>query len=199
MNETSTGIDQVHARTKPIERVDEGRDFGSLELEHPADQDGTPDMRRDQPHLPARMVVDGAVALVAEDSEYGRADRGPVDDRADEVDEALRFGPLAIQFTLGEFCERHQIGGGNRLFEVAEKMPFRGWIDLSKKLGRQRHLKSGAMGYRGVMCADILAEKPASGAADKVSDSFDGILPARGIDGRVVNDADQVAELLPVN
>ena len=68
MNQAPGRIDQIHAGTEPIERIDEGRDFRRLELEHSADQYGAPDMRRDQPHLPARLVVDDAVPLVAEDS-----------------------------------------------------------------------------------------------------------------------------------
>ena len=96
VNETSTGIDEEHARAEPIERVNECRDFGGLELEHPADHDGTPDVRRDQPHLLARTIVHDAISLVAKDSEYGRTDRGPLNDRAQEIDKTLRLGPLKV-------------------------------------------------------------------------------------------------------
>ena len=65
-------VDEIHARAEPIEGIDECRDFAGLELEHSADQDGTPDVRRDQSHLPARPVIDEAVSLVAEHAEYGR-------------------------------------------------------------------------------------------------------------------------------
>ena len=196
VNETPGRIDQIHAGTKPIERIDEGRDFRRLELEHSADQHGAPDMRRDQPHLPARLVVDEAVSLVAEHSEDGRADRRPVDDRAQEIDEALGLGPLTIQFALGEFAERHQVGGRNRLFEVAEKVPLGGRIDLLKESNRQRPLESEAVRDRDVVDADVLAEKPGAGAADEAGGPFDGALPKRRINGGIVNDADQVAQLL---
>ncbi len=71
VNQTSGRIDEIHARTKPVERIDESRDFRGLELEHSADQHGAPDMRSDQPHLPTCLVIDHAVSLVAEHSEDG--------------------------------------------------------------------------------------------------------------------------------
>jgi hypothetical protein len=179
MNQTPGRIDQIHAGTEPIERIDEVRDFRRLELEHSANQHGSPDMRRDQPHLPARLVVDDAVPFVAEDSENGGADGRPVDDRAQEIDQALGLGPLTIQFALGEFADRHQVGGRNRLFKVAEKVPLCGRIDLLKESNRQRRLESNAVRDRRVRNADILAEKSATGTADKAGDPFDGTLPKR--------------------
>ena len=120
----------------------------------------------------------------------------PVDDRAQEIDQALGLGPLTIQFALGEFAERHQVGGRNRLFEVAEKVPLCGRIDLLKESNRQRRLESNAVRDRRVRNADILAEKSAAGAADKAGDPFDGALPKRRFDGGVVNGADQVTQPL---
>jgi hypothetical protein len=93
-------------------------------------------MRRDQPHLPAGVVVDEAVSLVPEHPEYRYADRRPVDHGAQEIDQALGFGPLTIQLTLGEFIDRHQVGGGNRLFKVAEKVALCGRVDLLKQSNR---------------------------------------------------------------
>ena len=80
MNQAPVRVDEIHARAQPIEGIDECRDFAGLELEHSADQDGTPDVRSDQSHLPARPLIDKAVSLVAEHAEYGRADRRPVDE-----------------------------------------------------------------------------------------------------------------------
>ena len=96
VDEAPARIDEKHARSQPIERIDERRDFRRLELEHSANQHGTPDVRRDQTHLPARAVIDDAVSLVAEDSEDGRADRRPVDNGAQEIDDSLGLGPLTI-------------------------------------------------------------------------------------------------------
>ena len=162
MNESPVRIDEIHARAKPIERIDECRDFRRLELEHSADQHGAPDMRSDQPHMPTRLIVDEAVSPAAEHSEDGRADRCPVDHRTQEIDQSLRLGPLTIQVGLGEFCERHQVGGRNRHFEVAEKVPLRGRIDLLKEGNRQRPLESDARaGLDAVQGTDVLAEQPA--------------------------------------
>ena len=44
--------------------------------------------------------------------------------------------------------------------------------------------------------SDVLAEQPGAGAADKAGAPFESALPKRGIDGRIVNDADQVAQAL---
>src|SRR5258707_7032643 len=52
------------------------------------------------------------------------------------------------------------------------------------------------MRARGVVGADVLAKQGTAGAADEVCRSFDGVLPKRGVDGRIVDDADQLAELL---
>ena len=113
------------------------RDFAGLELEHPVDQDGTPDVRRDQSHLPARPVVDQAVSLVAEHAEDGRADRRPVENSADEIDQALRPRPLTIQFGLAQFANRDQVGGRNRLLDVAEKVRLCGRINRFEQGDRQ--------------------------------------------------------------
>jgi hypothetical protein len=50
-----------------------------------------------------------------------------------------------------------------------------------------------------VLNTDVLAEKSACGAADELGGPYDGVLPTRGIDGSIVDDADQFAQLLPVN
>jgi hypothetical protein len=96
VNEAPFRVDEIHARAEPIEGIDKCRDFADLELEHSANQDGTPDVRSDQSHLPARAVIDETVSLVAEHAEYGRTDRGPVENGAYEIDEALRLRPLTI-------------------------------------------------------------------------------------------------------
>ncbi|MCK1289742.1 MULTISPECIES: hypothetical protein [unclassified Bradyrhizobium] len=43
---------------------------------------------------------------------------------------------------------------------------------------------------------DVLAEQPACCAANELHDADDGVFPTRGIDGGIVDDADQVAQLL---
>jgi hypothetical protein len=50
----------------------------------------------------------------------------------------------------------------------------------------------------GVVGADILAEKPTANAAYEIGGSLDGVLPQGRIDGGIVNDADQVAQMLLV-
>ena len=49
---------------------------------------------------------------------------------------------------------------------------------------------------RGVVGADILAKQGRAGAADEICRPFDSVLPQRGVDGGIVDDADQLAELL---
>ena len=124
MNEARFRVDQIHSRAESIERIDEGCELCRLELEHPADQHRTPDVRSDQPHLPARPVIDDAVSFVAEHSEDGDADRRALDHRGKEIDIAERLRPLTIQFGLGQFPERDQIGGCDRLFKVAKEVPL---------------------------------------------------------------------------
>jgi|SRR5215470_16933410 len=82
VNEAPFCVDEIHARAEPIDCIDKCRDLRSLELKHSANQHGASDVRNDQPHLPARPVIDNAVSLVAEHSEYGRTDCTPVDNGA---------------------------------------------------------------------------------------------------------------------
>ena len=195
MNEASVRVDQIHARAEPIEGIDEGRDFAGLELEHPADQDGAADVRRDQSHLPARPLIDQAVSLVAEHAEDGRADGRPVENRADEIDEALGPRPLAVQFGLPEFPKGISSRGRNRLLDVAEKVRLGGRIDRLEQRDRQP-LESELMLADGVVGPDILVDERGPGAADESGRPFDGALPKRRIDGGIVDDADQIAQSL---
>ena len=49
-----------------------------------------------------------------------------------------------------------------------------------------------------MLCIDVFAENPGAGAANEISDPFDGILPKRLIDRGIVDDADQVAQPLTI-
>jgi hypothetical protein len=195
VNEAPVRIDEIHARAESVEGIDECRDFAGLELEHPADQDGTPDVRSDQSHLPARPLIDKAVPLVAEHAEYRRAERRPVENRADEVDQALRLRPLTIQFGLAEFAKRDQVGGRNRLLDVSEKMRLCGGIDRFEQ-GDRQPLESELMLGNGVVGTDILVDERSPGPADEIGRPFDGALPKGRVDGGIVDDADQVAQSL---
>ena len=44
----------------------------------------------------------------------------------------------------------------------------------------------------------VLAEKPRSDTTHVIRNPFDGILPKRLIDGRVIDEADQIAQLLTI-
>ena len=45
---------------------------------------------------------------------------------------------------------------------------------------------------------DVLAEKPRADAAHEICNSFDGRFPKGLINGGIVDDADQIAELLTI-
>ena len=64
------------------------------------------------------------------------------------------------------------------------------------EIGRQRCLKPEMMRAGGVVGANVLAKQGSAGAADEICRALDGVLPKRGIDGGIVDDADQLAELL---
>ena len=101
--------DEIHARAQPIEGIDEVATSPALNSNILSIRTAR-HVRRDQSHLPARPVVDQAVSLVAEHAEDGRADGRPVENGADEVDEALGLGPLTIKFPPAEFANRDQVG-----------------------------------------------------------------------------------------
>ena len=99
-------VDQEHAGAEAVEGIGEGRGLGSLEIDRPADQHRAADVRDDEPHALARLVVDQAVALVAEDAEHGGARRRLVEHGADEVHQPLRPRPLLVEARLEELRRR---------------------------------------------------------------------------------------------
>ena len=106
VNDAAVRVDQEHAGAEAVERIGEGRRFGGLEVDRPADQHRAADVRHDEPHAPARLVVDDAVALVPEDAEHGGARRRLVEHGADEVDQALRPRPFLVEAGLDELRRR---------------------------------------------------------------------------------------------
>ena len=114
---------------------------------------------------------------------------------ADEIDEALGLRPLAIQFGLSKLSKWYQVGGRNRLLDVAEKVRLGGRIDRLEQRDRQP-LESELMLADGVARPDILADERGPGAADESGRSLDSALPERRVDGGIVDDADQIAQSL---
>ena len=123
MDDAANRIDQEHAGRDTVERIGEGCSFRGLEIDRLADQNGAPDMRNDESHAPARIVVDEAVALVTKDAEHCDAGRGLLQHGCDEVHQARRLRPFAIESGLEEFVVRNQIGGGDRPFDLGRKCP----------------------------------------------------------------------------
>src|SRR6267378_1731253 len=132
VNDTPALIDETQAGVKSIERIGECRGLRKLQIEYSGNKDRAANVRSDQPHVMTRFVIDEAVALVAEDPEHGHAGCRPVENGADEVDEALRPSPFPIESSRSEFIVRHQIGSRDRLFDLCEKVSHGGRIYLSK-------------------------------------------------------------------
>ena len=86
VDDAPTRIDEQHAGADAVERVGEGRYFGSLQADHPANQHGAADVRNDEAHAPAHRVVDPTVPLVPEDAEHGGACRRLVERNIQDVD-----------------------------------------------------------------------------------------------------------------
>jgi hypothetical protein len=122
VNDTPVLIDEIQAGVEPIERIGECPGLRNLLIEQPGNDDRAANVRNDQAHAVTRFVIDEAVALMAEDPEHGDAGGRFVENRAHEVDEALRPGPFLIKCGLGELVVRHQIGGRDRLFDLGEKV-----------------------------------------------------------------------------
>ncbi len=197
MNQAPGRIDQIHAGTEPIERIDESRDFRRLELEHSC-------------RSARRASICGAISLICrrawssttpfrswrkELRKMAGADGRPVDDRAQEIDQALGLRP--IDDTIRSRRVRRTTSGRwsrSAVRVVAEKVPFsRPDRSRWKESNRQRRPKSNAVRIDACATPDILAEKSAAGAADKAGDPLDGTLLKRSFNGGVVSSgADQV-------
>ena len=196
MDEPSFGIDEIHARAEPIERIGERRGFRSFELKHSSDQHGTSEMRSDQAHVPPRLLVDDAVSLMAEHSEYRSAYCSPVDEHAHEIDNALRLGPFTINSVSASSPKASNRWSQSAVQGRRESAARR----MHRSVERVRPATASGIqsdaGIGGVRDADILAEKSAANAADKWVALWMASSQQRGIDGSIVNDADQVAQML---
>jgi hypothetical protein len=193
VNDTPARIDKIQAGFEPIERIGECPGLRDLQIEHSGNYHRAANVRSDQPHAMTRFVIDEAVALMAEDPEHDHAGCRSVEHRTDEVDKPLRPSPFLIKSGRSEFIVWHQVGSGDRLFDLCEKVSGCGCMYLSNQCDRQWPNNSEAVKCQAMLCIYVLAEKPRAGAAHEIGGPFDGILPKRLIDGGIVDDADQIA------
>ena len=73
MDHPPAGVDQEQAGADAVEGIGECGRFGGLEIDQLADQHRAANVRDDQAHAPAHLVVDDAIPLVTEDAEKGDA------------------------------------------------------------------------------------------------------------------------------
>jgi OOP family OmpA-OmpF porin len=125
MQHLAIGIDEDHTGTHGVECLGERAGFDLLQVDNLGNHDGAPDVRRDQTHAPARVLIDDAVAPVAEHAKHRCLGRRLLQEDADELDQPLRFSPFAVEPRVEEFLVWHEVGGRSRFFDVGEK-PDRG-------------------------------------------------------------------------
>ncbi len=75
-------------------------------------------MRPDEPHVPARLVVDRTVALVPKHADHRRVRRRFVEHADHEIDQALRLRPLPIEPGREELMVGNDVADGGRLVDV---------------------------------------------------------------------------------
>jgi hypothetical protein len=87
-------------------------------------------VRHDEPHAPTCFVIDETVTLVAKDHEAGNRGQRLLEHRVGGVDQSLRLCPLPVEARFAEFVIWHDVGSGDRLLELGEKMARRCRIEL---------------------------------------------------------------------
>ena len=110
MGDASCRIDQKHASAQRIETVGERCSLDGLEIDHPANQSRTANVRSDEREPPAHLVVSEAVGQIARDEEC-RAGRCRFLDVAKQaIDHALRKQPFPAEARSAELVTRDAIG-----------------------------------------------------------------------------------------
>ena len=155
-------------------------------------------MRREQAQAPARLVVDEAVALVAEHAAHGDAGRGLVERDRHVVDDALRAQPFLVDAHLAQFVERQEIGPGERLLDLGKELPARERIEPDVALEIQPVVVriDAAVGeeQRALPGRRILGEQAGRGAADEARDLPERVGPPRRVERRIVDAAGERQE-----
>ena len=149
-------------------------------------------------HAPARFVVDDAVAFAAEYPEQRRRGHRLVQHRGNEIDQALRLGPLLVELRFQKFVIGHQIRGRDRLPDIGEVMAGRGGIELYVFFEIEIPIIR--------IDAGIVIDIAGSGdralgkdrrrlTADKPSGLADDVMPQREVERGIIDLADKLEEL----
>ena len=200
VNDAPARIDQQHAGADAVEGVGEGCGLGCLQADHPPDQHRTADVRDDETHAVACLVVDQAIPLVAENREQDCACAGFVERGGDVVHQPLRPHPLLVEARRQELLVRHDVGGGDRLLDLGEEMAGRERVELCVFFDIELPELTADIALLEIhssrLADGILGVERRRRAADEGAALAERRGPLRRIECRVVDVADQPRQLL---
>ena len=108
---------RIDAGAQAVHRLRQRCRLVLLEADDLGNHRRTPDVRRDQAHAPACLLIDNAVPLMPEHPEHRGLGGRLLQKDADEIDQPLRLCPFPIETGLEEFVVGNEIGRRCRLFD----------------------------------------------------------------------------------
>src|SRR5882724_5992329 len=100
-----------------------------VEVEHFADQHRPANMRDDESHSPAHLVIDEALLVAAKNTEQRKAGRRFIEGGRKVIRPALRSCPLLVDARFDEFGIWHAIVDAVDLSDIKPKLAGRNRID----------------------------------------------------------------------
>src|SRR3974390_3239836 len=97
VDDACISVDQKHRRRKSVERISQRRRLNLVQINNLANVYGAPEMRHQQPHASARLVVDHAIAMVPGHDDGSRASYRFIKDRIEGIAISLRLRPLLVK------------------------------------------------------------------------------------------------------
>jgi len=85
-------------------------------------------MWSNETHPSPRFIVHETITLVSKDDKRGSAGRRFLQQRVHRIHQTLWPAPLLIEARRNELLVRHDIRGGQRLFDVSHQVADRCWI-----------------------------------------------------------------------
>jgi hypothetical protein len=191
---------RITAAPQTVESLGQHLRFVALKVDHLGDEHRALDMRRQEPHPAPRSFIDNAVPRVAEDAEHRGFPCRPFQGDADEIDQALRFSPFAIEAGLQELLVRNEVARRDWLVGIGKEAGDRDWIerDVFAEIelpvpGRDAVIVEMDVA---LIARGVLPENGRGGAWDEQRDFFQYVRPDSPIQHGVVDGADNLHHVM---
>jgi hypothetical protein len=130
LDDASARVEQKHAGAELVESIGQCRGFRGLAFHGRADQHRAAQVRSDQTHALAHLVVGYAIPFLTEDAEEGHARRRFLADGPCKVHQVPRRRPLLVEASIDELVIGKEIDCGDGLLDLGEEFAGDGRIEL---------------------------------------------------------------------